>query len=659
MQVFRHIRLLGIFAVFMAFAGNSLHAQIPGFQGKKSQKAPVSYDTLQVPAGKLVMFPDTLFVVDDDTMLIVPSDQKVKVKENPYVRSNKFYDSLEQFSGRTLVTRKLYSWLFRSSVTELSDSVTLLRSEAPFEPFEGHRIGKVHLSTMEFLGGNIADTTTAIRSTVSKIVNGIHADTRESIISNFLLFKTGDQVSSYVLADNERILRDLPFVLDARITLVPHEVDDGVVDAFVVIQDRLSLFMDLGFDGFDEFSIELGTRSILGTGNKISILYDYEADERPRSGFEFRFENFNLRRSFITTQFTYSNLWNKKGYTVNFNREFLTPYTKWAGSLEFGDLDQIRMEDLPIDTVALEDDSLRIPYQRNFQDAWLGRSFLLKGGEDRKNITVASRIFRQEFHQRPFVSADSNNFFLNDVLWLNQLELTKRKFLKSTMIQAFGVTEDISIGYLLGTMGGYEFSEFTGRPYWGVTAGVGDFWGSLGYVSINAAVGGYLARRRFEDGAVTLKSIYFSPLLQVGRSKFRQFARLTYQAAINPLVNQRFNMKDQIRGISSEVQGDIGFSVNIESVLFHPLRFYGFRVASFGYLDFGWVDFEGPLVRADNFQASTGVGFRMRNESLLFRTIQLRIGYLTETSSINVGFSLSTPVIFDSFISKKPEIVTF
>lgn len=652
-----HLQLF-VLPILLMVLSITLEAQIP-FQGKKKQSTQITYDTISVPAGKLLIFHDTLFVTPDDTTLILRSDEKVKIKENPYVKSDRFYDSLEHLSSRTLLTRKLHSWLFRNSVTELSDSVTLLRSEAPFEPFEGHRIGDIHISTLEFLGGTLSDTASAVRSTVSKIVNGIHADTRESIIANFLLFKPGEPVSAFLFADNERILRDLPFVLDARITLVPHEVDNGVVDVYVVIQDRLSLFVDATFDGFDDFSIEVGTRSILGTGNKISILYDFEADERPRSGYELRFENFNLRRSFITTTFTYSNLWNKKGYTVGFNREFLTPETKWAGSVEFGDLDQIRMEDIQYDSLPNEDDSLRIPYQRNYQDVWLGRSFLLRGGEERKNITLAARIFRQEFHERPFISADSNFFFHNDLLWLNQVELTKRKYLKSTMIQAFGVTEDIPIGYLVGLMGGYEFGEFSDRPYSGIRASIGDFWGAKGYFSLNAALGGYLTRHKLEDGAFIMKGLYFSPLLNVGRNKFRQFVKIIYQSAINPLIDQQFNIRDQIRGISGDVVGDIGFTVDIESVLFHPLRFYGFRMASFGFLDFGWIAFDQPLVETSNFQASTGLGLRLRNESLLFRSIQLRLGYLTETRSFKFGLSLSTPILFDAFTTQKPDVVQF
>jgi hypothetical protein len=93
--------------------------------------------------------------------------------------------------------------------------------------------------------------------------------------------------------------------------------------------------------------------------------------------------------------------------------------------------------------------------------------------------------------------------------------------------------------------------------------------------------------------------------------------------------------------------------------LFHPLKLYGFRMATYAFFDFGWIGFGGPLISGDNFQSAFGIGFRLRNESLLFRTIQLRFGYITETSDVDVNFSFSDPRIFGNFRTNKPEVVKF
>jgi hypothetical protein len=397
----------------------------------------------------------------------------------------------------------------------------------------------------------------------------------------------------------------------------------------------------------------------LGTGNQFSVAYQYLEEESPKSGYELNFRDFNLRGTFISSEITYSNFWDKKGYEVNFQREFLTPETKWAGGLGFGDLEQIRFEDDDLDSIPIEDDSLRVPYQRNFQDVWLGRAFLLKGSDDRVNLSIATRVFREEFTLRPFVDADSNHFFHDAVLWLNELVLTKRKFLKSTMIQAFGVTEDIPIGYRFQLIGGYEFGEFVDRPYWGLGAAAGDFWDGVGYFTAGAEIGGFIEDRKFQEGIVSVDALYFSPLLRFRRNQFRQFVSLNYSTTLRPLIEEQFGFKEGIRGISREVQGDRKFSVNLESVLFHPLKLYGFRMATYAFYDFGWISFGGPLMKSGNFQSAIGIGFRLRNESLLFRTIQLRFGYLTQPAELDVNFSFSDPTIFGNFRTDKPEIAAF
>ena len=297
-------------------------------------------DTLMVEAGQLVIYPDTLFMPSNDTTVIPPPGVRVKVRENPYAQSERFYDSLRNKSYRNAVTAKLHSLIIRRESTELSDSINLLRSEMPFEPYEGFRIGEIHIRSVEFLSGNITDTAEIVRSKVGNTLDVIHADTRSNIIRKSLLFESGDLVEPYQLADNERLLRGLPFIRDARILLLPDLNNEQQVDAYVVTQDRLSLFIGGDFGGFDDFTLELGSRSFLGTGNKFSVAYQYFDDESPKSGYELRFKDYNLRGTWMTGELVYSNLWDREGYQLILEREFITPQTKWAGGLEFGNLEQ-------------------------------------------------------------------------------------------------------------------------------------------------------------------------------------------------------------------------------------------------------------------------------------------------------------------------------
>ncbi len=70
-------------------------------------------------------------------------------------------------------------------------------------------------------------------------MNSTHVNTNEKIIRKNLLFAAGDTISPLILSDNERILRQLPYIDDARIIVVP--VSDEEADIIVVTKDVYSI----------------------------------------------------------------------------------------------------------------------------------------------------------------------------------------------------------------------------------------------------------------------------------------------------------------------------------------------------------------------------------------------------------------------------------
>ena len=62
-----------------------------------------------------------------------------------------------------------------------------------------------------------------------------------------------------------------------------------------------------------------------------------------------------------------------------------------------------------------------------------------------------------------------------------------------------------------------------------------------------------------------------------------------------------------------------------EIVLFSPYHPLGFRIAFFGFADFGLIGYS-PNIFKNEFYTSLGIGVRLRNERLVFNTIQIRLG---------------------------------
>ncbi|WP_332700055.1 hypothetical protein, partial [Halalkalibacter lacteus] len=64
--------------------------------------------------------------------------------------------------------------------------------------------------------------------------------TRAWVVHNNLFFREHDRLSPYLLANNERYLRDLPYMREARILVWPVRVNDSV-DVIVITKDVLSI----------------------------------------------------------------------------------------------------------------------------------------------------------------------------------------------------------------------------------------------------------------------------------------------------------------------------------------------------------------------------------------------------------------------------------
>ena len=617
-------------------------------------------DTVRIEAGKLLVLKDTLYVISQDTILYFTKDTKYKVKKNPYSKSESFYDSLESKAYRNSITKNLYQLAFRSGKTEFSDTLNEVQSVRYFLPFEGKTIRRITFKQVDILEGSVFDTTQMAASGIAKAANSLHIQTTIRVINQNLLFEEGDQLSPTLLADNERLLRKLNIIQDARILVLPVMEDENYVDVHIVSQDRFSILFGLNINSLDAVDIEVGDRNFLGSGKELKFRYRINRDEIPSTGYDIKFFDTNLRGSFFELEIKYSDYWDKQGFEFDLNREFLTPQMKWAGGYSFGNLEQFRNERLLFEDYGI-DTTYRFQYSQNYQDFWLGRSFQIGDKESRKNIILSGRMFRQEFTSRPFVALDSNNYFHNETLLLGALTYNRRDFLKSSMILAFGITEDIPTGFLAGLDYGYEFGEFFDRPYIAGRIGAANFLKKVGYFLAQVQFGGYLQNESIHDGVFELTGKYFSPLVKSGRKRFRQFVNAKYSIGLNRAIDRYINTKDEIRGLN--ILGKQRLSLNLESVVFLPGQYYGFRFAPYLFFDSGWIAQEEALFARDQFYISTGIGFRIRNESLLFKTIQLRFGFFPIQSnndrSFAFDFSTSDPSLFQNFRGSKPSVIPF
>lgn len=619
-------------------------------QAKAQEKPPVKIDTLFVPKGYLVILDDTSFVAAADTVIV---GRRVRMKEDPFAKSQKFYDSLQEKAERRRVTKELHELLIRKQRRAQTVDSVIIKSEDSFKRYEGMTIRSIRIKKTDLLEGSVLDTVLEASSRVGKWVNRLHADTRDFIIRNNLLFKAGDRVDPYKLADNERILRQFKTIRDARIYLKPAEGSPDQVDIVVVTQDVASVGASGSYSSLNKFALDVYDINILGYAKQLQLSYFRNVDGRPQDGYEILLREPNFGRSFIQGEVKYTDNYLRKRASIAVGRDFLTPRMKYAGGLEVFKTHE--------NYVINRNDTLPQPYTQESIDAWLGRSIQLA---TRTNFIIAVRTNDYRFTSRPFVSADSNFFFFNRNQILAGLTIFHTNYVKGSLIQGFGKTEDVPVSAWLGTTFGPEYNDFSVRRYIDVHGGIGRYLRRTGYFSAGVTLGGFRNGSTWEDGVVNINGKYFSNLMRAGKTKVRQFVNFSYIRGYNRTIYQTLAINRGWRdGLGFVPLGNERLTLGLETVHFTPWYYYGFKFALYYGADFNVIGSSEKIITKQNVFPSLKAGIRMLNDNLVFPTISVDINYYLRTAdykpSLSVTISTSLPRLFGTPQSVKPQIAAF
>jgi hypothetical protein len=119
--------------------------------------------------------------------------------------------------------------------THQKDTILNELSTDAFKRFENKIIRNINV---EFIGfeRSIYDSTKRVNKIITTLADALHSNTKERVIRNHLFVKKGTPLNPYLMADNERFLRDLDFIMDARFVVTPIEGTDSV-DITAVTRD--------------------------------------------------------------------------------------------------------------------------------------------------------------------------------------------------------------------------------------------------------------------------------------------------------------------------------------------------------------------------------------------------------------------------------------
>jgi len=625
------------------------------------------FDTLRIKANHYLLHNDSILPILKDTVIVWPSQLKYRIRRNP-----------TPFTERRLI-KPFWEMVYHHDSSE--DTTFIIQSELSYLAHQGKKIRKIIIRRMGPASNSIYDTTRRFQNDLEHLIDALHIDTREWVIRNYLMFAVNDTIDPYRLADNERALRQLPFLVDARIYLQNIQKNSSAVDVLVLTKDIWSIGGDAGLDGLNGGRLRIAENNWLGMGQQISLTAQYTKNRNPQLGIDAQYIINNLFKSFINTEVRYTELntnnnyglAHEGAYLLRLSRPFLTPTMRLGGGLETSKNWSINVDRLG--------DSLYTPYVYLVQDIWLGLNSNFIGKKikragintDRIRTELGIRILQQHFTERPEIRLDTNQNYFNTTLHLGNIGVFKRNYYKTRYLLGFGRTEDMPYGYIVNASVGWERREFQGRWYSALEFVHQKVDRHMHYWDYSVRFGCFYRQNKVEQGQFDFQLIFYSRLLTKGKFRFRYYVKNRYTWGINRLAYEGLTLNNDngIRGFNTiQLIGNQRFVFNLDGLLFFPKPILGFRFALLWITDAGWLGDKqpayrqgpNPIMAAQNWVLGVGFGLRIRNENLIFKTVELRTTvypfHPSDVSWFSVGIAANLALKIRDFVGK-PSLFTY
>jgi len=548
-----------------------------------------------------------------------------KPQSDTLYNGSKFYKKLKSKAYKNKITRELYHLFFVSpGKDELVDDKEREQSSEVFIPYEGKRINKIIIDVIPPFKPNFLDTVQQTRIWLEKTANKLHNTSSRKHIKKLLYLKEGDILDAYNTADNERLIRELPYIKDAQFIPILVMGSPELVDLYLLVKDQFSWGIDLDIGSITSTSLELFNQNMYGRGHEIKAGFEYNSDKSKNWGYLASYKVKNIKKTHISALLAFKNNYKRKSVKLEAEQLFESYMTRYAGGLSLSTTQ--RSKKIKANDPVLNKE----PLDFNSGSLWLGQAFKMKS----KKKYTKSRLFTTigasliKFQKRPEVDKDLNRFFHNNRSYLTSITLNQVQFYKSNLIYNFGRTEDIPYGFLMQITTGFEDSEFCDRKYLAFEyQRATHFNKSQIYFFTKMALGGYFKKDRYEQGTFIFQNKFIGRLRKSGRYRYRNFGALNYTLGIRRFPEEfiTLNSTDGIRGYSSdEASGTQKLSLQLENIAFTPYMAAGFRFAFFSFADIGVIGSNQHQPLKNDYYYGLGCGIRLSNENLVFKTIELR-----------------------------------
>ena len=546
-----------------------------------------------------------------------------------------------------------------------------VKNEAAFNPYRGKIIRHILVQKIGF-AKSVNDTVKVVKNLFNDIGDALHKGTAQKVILKNLFFAPGDSVYPYLMADNERFLRALTYLQDARITIQSYAGSMDSVDVIVLSKDLFPVGGSLEEGSNKMASFEVNDDNLFGSGNRLQIRNLFDTDRKPHYGIGFEFLKRNFAGSFVNLALGYRNeapefnsgRREEKNLYLQGELPLVSPYHVWTGAFEIAQ--HFTENSYRPDSLYVSD----FKYRYRIIDAWVGynigaRKQLQQNFKSRFKKLISLRGVKRSFQDVPNLFKTNYNIgYSNLVSVLGAFTIFEQDYYHTNFLYGFGRNEDVPEGFSMSFIGGWTNRNLISRPYLGFDYQRNYFSNRKNYINYILRLGSFYDNGRFEDISFLTSVEYFTKLRKLGKSSW--YVRHFLSGSITQLAHTVLN--DPLRltsdyGIPQLFNPDLKASTrltfNWETVFYNTWKFVGFSFAPFAYTNITYLKPIGmPLATSDLYTA-VGGGIRTRNENLVFGTMELKAYYYPRTtgsmSQWNITFNTDLRFKYVSQLIKRPD----
>jgi hypothetical protein len=553
---------------------------------------------------------------------------------------------------------------------EVEHDNTVVATAVSLKPYNGKIIRSITTHQLGF-GVEIEAATNTILSFGAKMLNALHAKSKDNTIKRNVYLKEGTLFNAYLAADNERFMRTVDFIQDCRIIVDNHSSTADSIDIIVITKDIFAYEPSIGDLSPSAQEIGVINNNTLGSGQKLGIDVLHDTRRSSSWGLEGVYGYNNIASSFINVSVLASNIneniydrrKDEETFLLQFDKPLESQYKRLAGGL----------------LVAKGRSLNRFPnyyggdyYRYNYgvADAWVGynidaQKYLRNETANLKKF-VALRYFQYLFFETPYQINDSvyDQRFNSRLGLLGSITLFKQEYYRTKYVYGFGTTEDIPVGYKISITTGWYKQLSLSRPYLGVDVYRNLLSPKQDIIGLFARAGAFLSEGNLQDVGLIIGGSVFSRLIPWGSTRLRQYARLSLSSidnrlALNPLrINNDLGLRDFTSDLAS---GDIRIALRLETFIFLKRKLLGFNLAPFVAGDLIWLGKNTVSTDAKGIFYGIGGGIRVRNENLPFGTYELRMlvnpRKLAGDSPFKLSLAINLKFRYNNSYVSKPDIV--